>query len=161
MWERLSGCYKCPKCTASVLTFGPPPHYYDRMAHDAGCPGPKLYVDKLRMDNKRQKPTMRCEHDVEEHWNAALEAAADAIRQHYDMSSYLTYSESLGTIRDLKNSPRKVEVEWRGTDKQLSDLINLAIHECQKCSAIPGSPTLCDDCLERRTVAGEMWKGPR
>lgn len=34
-------------------------------------------------------------------------------------------------------------------------------YECAMCSARPGAPTLCVDCLRRRALLGKAWKGPR
>lgn len=35
------------------------------------------------------------------------------------------------------------------------------VYECDWCSSLPGSPTLCSECLRRRAAAGERWRGPR
>lgn len=39
--------------------------------------------------------------------------------------------------------------------------LDLDLYECAACSAKPGAPTLCEDCVARRDRAGKWWKGPR
>jgi hypothetical protein len=35
------------------------------------------------------------------------------------------------------------------------------LYECEKCSSLPGTPTLCMKCLAARNKAGPHWVGPR
>lgn len=62
-----------------------------------------------------------------------------------------------GVPKVRQGSWRQISERAKGWTATVSD----DLYECEFCSSQPGSPSLCAQCLENRTIAVAAWKGPR